>query len=127
MLNNLNSPLLTLLAFGLSVFLAGNFLGSEWARRNNTKAEIKELQQKQKDLLEHLKNSWELARQRDSMTLAQVDSVCAILYMLDVKEGRIRGDLGKTKAGIKSLRDKGDKLKQDLAKQSSASDFDFAQ
>ncbi len=127
MLNNLSSPLLTLLTFGISVFFAGGFLGGEWSRRSQTKAEIKELQQKQQDLLEHLKTTLDQARKRDSMTLSQVDSVCAILYTLDVKEGRIRGDIGKIKAGAGQLLDKGKKIKDDLAKQSAKSDFDFVQ
>lgn len=120
----INSPL-TLISFGLISLLLGGVLGGEVASRRQAKAEIKEIQQKQNEILEKMEIAQQLALANEKKALDQIDSIYNFLGILAVKEAGIRSNVTKIRDRINNNGKTIDKIKEELGKQSKDSGFFF--
>lgn len=125
MLNNLNSPIFTLLTFGLTTLLVGGFVGGEITRQRYVKEEIKAIEQQHKEILTRIEAAYHQSLANEQRALAQVDSIYTIVGLLDIKEGEIRGNIKKVQAAAKQGQGQTKKTLQTLADQGKNSIIDF--
>lgn len=117
------SPLLTIAAFGLSTLLVGGFVGGEFARWRGDKTELKEMEIKHKETMDFMKSTYQLSVDNEKRALAQVDSIYVVLGLLDIREGRVRGDIKTVQDAAKRQRGHTEKARQDLARQDGIIEF----
>lgn len=116
---------LTFISFGLITLLFGGFVGGEIATRRQTKAEIKEIQQKQNEILGKMEMAQQLALENEKKALDQIDSIYNFLGVLATKEAGVRSNINKIRDRITNNGKAIDKIKEELGKQSKDSGFSF--
>lgn len=122
---NINSSILTLVGFGISVLLLGGAIGNTIARRQQVKEEIKAIQDQHRTVLEQIEASRKKALENEQRALAQIDSVYQILDVLAVREGRARGEIQDARSALTRLRSQTADTKAQLAKQAGKSEISF--
>lgn len=123
MLTTTTHPLLTIAAFGLSTLLVGGFVGGEFARRRDVKEEIRDMQKQQKEIMARMEATYLQSMENEKRALAQVDSIYSVLGLLDIKEGRIRGDIKNIQSTVGRLHKETDKAREKLAEQDGIIEF----
>ena len=117
------SPLLTIAAFGLSTLLVGGFVGGEFARRRHVQEDIREMQKQHKEIMARMESTYQLSMENEKRALSQVDSIYTVLGLLDIKEGKIRGNIKNIQSTVDRLHDQTQKARARLAEQSGVIDF----
>ena len=121
----INSPLLTAISIGLSMLLLGGFLGGELAKKRLDKAEIKEIQKQQNDLLLKIEAANKIALQNEQRALAHIDSIYQVLDDLAVQEVNVRTEINRLREGLVRKRKALADTKSNLSKQIKNSPFTF--
>ncbi|AEE48473.1 hypothetical protein [Haliscomenobacter hydrossis] len=119
------NSLTTFISSGLVFLLLGGFFGGEIVRKRQHKAEIKEILQKQQDILKQMELARQVALENEKKALNQIDSIYSILDVLAVREINARSSIGKVRDRINNNGKVMDKLKEELSKQSKESGFSF--
>ncbi|MDX2070802.1 MAG: hypothetical protein SFV55_20400 [Haliscomenobacter sp.] len=120
-----NSPLLTIISFGLGLLLLGGFLGGELAKKRQDKAEIKEIQKQQNELLSKLEESRKIALQNEQRALAHIDSIYQVLDVLAMQELNVRSEINRLRDELQRKRKALVTTKSKLSEQSKKSTFSF--
>ena len=120
-----NSPLLTLISFGLGLLLLGGFVGGELAKKRQDKAEIKEIQKQQNELLLKIEAASKIALQNEQRALAHIDSIYQVLDDLAVQEVNVRTEINRLREGLVRKRKVLADTKSKLSDQSKNSPFTF--
>lgn len=120
-----NSPLLTLLSIGLSMLLLGGFLGGEIAKKRQDKAELKEIQKQQNDLLIKMEAASKIAFQNEQIALSQIDSIYQVLNDLAIREVNVRTEISRLREDLARKRKVLADTKSKLSDQSKNSPFTF--
>lgn len=115
------SPLLTIISFGLGLLL----LGGELAKKRQDKAEIKEIQKQQNELLAKLEESRKIALQNEQRALAHIDSIYQVLDVLAVQALNVRTEINRLREGLTRKRKALVTTKNTLSEQSKKSPFNF--
>ncbi|WP_421795229.1 hypothetical protein [Haliscomenobacter sp.] len=120
-----NSPLLTIISFGLGLLLLGGFLGGELAKKRQDKVEIKEIQKQQNELLAKLEESRKIALQNEQRALAHIDSIYKVIDDLAIQELNVRTEINRLREGLARKRKALVTTTNKLSQESKKSAFTF--
>lgn len=108
---------LSIIALGIGIFLAGGALGGAMTSKRQAKAEMKEIQQQQKEILERMEAAHLLAVENEKKALNQIDSIYNLLGILATKEASVRSNISKIRDRINNNSNTIDVTKAELRKQ----------
>ena len=104
MITSLNSPLLTIAAFGISTVLLGGFIGSEIVKRRQMKEELLEIQKAHQETMKRMEATYQAALEYDRKTLQQLDSAYVTFIQLNTQESKVRNNVNNNRKSVDNQR-----------------------
>ena len=125
MITSLNSPLLTLAAFGISTVLLGGFIGSEIVKRRQMKEELLEIQKTHQETMKRMEATYQAALEFDRKTLQQLDSAYVTLIQFNTQESKVRNNVDNNRKWVDNQRNNISNLQKELSNAAMKSKLEF--
>ena len=120
---NINSPLVSLAALGISTFLMGGYLGGAMARKQEVKEEIKEIQAEHRAILLRIDSVYRTSVAREQKSLEQMDAIYTTLTTLTAQEGKTRTNISEATKTLQKGKEVIQTRKEELKQAASSSGF----
>lgn len=123
--NSMNSPILTLVALGMSLLLFGGFLGSQISKRQQIDEDLLKIRNEHKAMMDSVKVCYQKALEFDQKALGQIDSVYKTIALLTNQEGKVRATAAVTRQNVIKQQVAIDNLRNELSQEAKKSKLQF--